>query len=144
MVICMGPRIFTAPEATELIPELETNFEEFDRIRERIRKNKGRLDVLEMLWGDEIQSEDNPDHREYVHYMEDMEQAKKDFERLNRRISDMEVIGKSVEQGLVDFYGIVEKRLVFLCWKRGEKAVAFYHHLDEGFQGRKPVPRGND
>jgi len=136
----MGPRIYTASQATGLIPQLEQLFSELDRIRERIRKNKGKIDVLEMIWGDEVQAEGNPDHREYSHYLSEIEQAKKEFESVNRKVADMEVVGKSVEQGIVDFYGVMEGRLVFLCWKRGESAVSFYHHLDEGFQDRKSIP----
>ena len=33
-----------------------------------------------------------------------------------------------------------ENRLVFLCWKRGEKTIEYYHHLEDGFPGRQPIP----
>jgi hypothetical protein len=29
---------------------------------------------------------------------------------------------------------------VLLCWHVGEDEVAFWHGLDEGFSGRKPLP----
>lgn len=136
----MGPRIFTPREAGALVPELERIFYEFDLIREKIRLFKGKRDLLEMIWGEELRAESNPDHREFMHYSAEIEKAGKDFDSLNGKVADLEVVGKSVEQGIVDFYGVIEKRLVFLCWKRGEKGVSFYHHLDEGFQGRKPIP----
>lgn len=136
----MGPRIFTPREASALIPRLEEILGEVDRVRNRLKVVKNRVDVLEMLWGEEIGAESNPDRREYVHYMEEIEQAKKDFDGATKRIADLEAVVKSVEHGLIDFYGVVESRLVFLCWKRGEKSVEFYHHLEEGFQGRQPIP----
>ena len=37
-------------------------------------------------------------------------------------------------------YSLMGDRLVFLCWKRGEKSIEFYHHLEDGFQGRQPIP----
>ncbi len=46
---------------------------------------------------------------------------------------------KDPQVGLVDFYGRVDGKLVWLCWKYGEDEVAFYHALDEGFSGRKPI-----
>jgi hypothetical protein len=98
------------------------------------------MDVLEMIWGDEVQGETNPDHREHIHYLEEIEQAKKDYDAAVQRIAEHEGVVKSVEQGLVDFYGVIEGRLVFLCWKRGEKSVEYYHHLEEGFSGRQPIP----
>ena len=136
----MGPKIFTPKEATALIPSVERLFDDLGQIRNRLKHIKNKVDVLEMLWGDEIHQESNPDQREYVHYMEEIEQAKKDFEAISRKITGLEAVLKSADQGLIDFYGVIEGRLVFLCWKRGEKAIEFYHHLEDGFQGRQPIP----
>jgi hypothetical protein len=136
----MGPRVYTAREVNSLIPKLDGLFEEIDRVRERLKHIKAKTDVLEMIWGDEVQAETNPDHREYAHYGEEVEKSKKEFEAATRKLADLEGNLKSVEQGLVDFYGVIDGRLVFLCWKRGEKAVEYYHHLEEGFGGRQPIP----
>jgi hypothetical protein len=54
----------------------------------------------------------------------------------------VEALGAVVKDptvGLVDFYGQVDGRLVWLCWKYDEEEVAFYHALDEGFSGRKAI-----
>jgi hypothetical protein len=42
--------------------------------------------------------------------------------------------------GLVDFPGLIEGREVFFCWKSDEDNIEFYHELEEGFTGRKPIP----
>ena len=47
---------------------------------------------------------------------------------------------KDPVRGLVDFPSRLEDRIVFLCWQRGEPEIRFYHELDGGFVGRKPVP----
>src|SRR5258706_2548116 len=119
----MGPRIYSPREANALVPKLNRAFDELDQIRNRLKTIKGKVDVLEMIWGDEVRTETNPDHREYGHYMEEIEQAKKDFDTATRRFSEFEAVVKSVEQGLVDFYGVIDNRLVFLCWRRGEKSI---------------------
>lgn len=136
----MGPRIYTPREANILVPKLSRAFDEIDQIRARLKAVKGKVDVLEMIWGDEVRAETNPDHREYAHYTEEIEQAKKEFDAATRRFADFEVVVKSIEQGLVDFYGVIESRLVFLCWRRGEKSMEYYHHLEDGFPGRQPIP----
>ena len=136
----MGPRIYTPREANSLVSKLERIFSDLDGVRSRLKTIKAKMDVLEMIWGEEVQAETNPDHREYKHYVEEVDQAKKDFDSTARKIQDLEGVVKSLEQGLVDFYGVVEGRLVFLCWKRGEKSIDFYHHLEDGFQGRQPIP----
>jgi hypothetical protein len=40
----------------------------------------------------------------------------------------------------VDFPASYAGEEVLLCWKVGEEEVAFWHGLDEGFAGRKPLP----
>jgi len=42
--------------------------------------------------------------------------------------------------GLVDFPGLIDGREVFFCWKSDEDDIEFYHELEEGFAGRKPIP----
>jgi hypothetical protein len=46
---------------------------------------------------------------------------------------------KSLEEGLLDFPSEREGQAVFLCWQVGEPEVAFWHGVDEGFAGRKPL-----
>jgi hypothetical protein len=63
-------------------------------------------------------------------------------ERINGYVKELESVGcrlKGFEQGLVDFYGMHEGRLVFLCWQRGEAAVTYWHELDAGFTGRREI-----
>jgi hypothetical protein len=136
----MGPRIYTPREASALVPQLTRNLDEIEQIRTRLKQIKSKVDVLEMIWGEEVHTETNPDHREYAHYLEEIDASKKAFDAATRRFADMEAVVKSIEQGLIDFYGVVEGRLVFLCWKQGEKSIEFYHHLEEGFPGRQPIP----
>ena len=136
----MGPRIFTAREVNALIPKLIGMFEGLDALKARLKQLKSKMDVLEMIWGDEVQVETNPDHREHLHYLEEMETAKKGYEAAVQKFGEMDAVVKSLDQGLVDFYGVIDSRLVFLCWKRGERSVEYFHHLEEGFGGRQPIP----
>ena len=135
----MGPRIYTVREAEALLPTVEKVFADLDLVRARLRKLKGKMEVLEMLWGEELAAADNPDHVEYEHYGEEMERAKADYDAAVRVLTEHEIQLKSVESGLIDFYGVIDSRLVFLCWKRGETGLAWYHHLEDGFQGRKEI-----
>lgn len=48
-------------------------------------------------------------------------------------------VPKDVGQGLVDFAHIRDGREVNLCWKYGERDIRWWHGLDEGFAGRKPL-----
>jgi len=41
--------------------------------------------------------------------------------------------------GLVDFPARIEGETVFLCWRSDEKELAFYHGIEDGYQGRRPL-----
>ena len=47
---------------------------------------------------------------------------------------------KSLEEGLLDFPAQRGDEVVLLCWKLGEDEIAYWHGVDEGFAGRKPLP----
>jgi hypothetical protein len=56
--------------------------------------------------------------------------------------SEIESLGAVVKDprtGLIDFYGRIDGRVVFLCWRYDEPEIAHYHALDAGFAGRKPI-----
>ena len=46
---------------------------------------------------------------------------------------------KSLEEGLLDFPSRREGEEVLLCWKLGEGEIEYWHGVDEGFAGRKPL-----
>ena len=41
--------------------------------------------------------------------------------------------------GLIDFHAQRGAEVVFLCYKLGEPEVAYWHPLDDGYRGRKPL-----
>jgi hypothetical protein len=47
---------------------------------------------------------------------------------------------KDLDRGLVDFPALHDGEEVLLCWQVGEDEVAYWHGVDEGFAGRKPLP----
>jgi hypothetical protein len=55
------------------------------------------------------------------------------------RINDAGVQIKSLEEGLLDFPARRGDEDVLLCWKLGEDEIAYWHGLEEGFAGRKPL-----
>lgn len=132
--------MFTVAEANALLPRVEEAFAKLDRLRERlVTIKKSKLDVLEMIHGREIMNVEGPDKREYEQCLIEVEAIRKEYEAGCGAILEMGGYVKSVETGLVDFYGVIEGRLVWLCWKRGEGSIEHYHHLEDGFTGRRPI-----
>lgn len=57
-------------------------------------------------------------------------------------LAEIEAIGvqvKDLDMGLLDFPCMVDDQIVLLCWKLGEESIQYWHGLEEGFRGRKPI-----
>ena len=62
--------------------------------------------------------------------------------KYNNFMHKIEEIGcevKGIREGLVDFPSIREGKEVYLCWRMPEKEILFWHDLNTGFSGRKPI-----
>ena len=133
-----APSVFTIEAANALIPRLQGLMEaqmgrrgEIEKLLERLSQRLGK--TPEAIQDDPA----DPD---------DVRDLKRDIigrvERYHAAWSELEEMGavlKDPRTGLVDFYGRVDGKLVWLCWKYGETQVTHYHGLDEGFSGRKPI-----
>ena len=56
-----------------------------------------------------------------------------------RELVALVVVVKDLDLGLLDFPGLRAGEEVELCWQVGEAAVAYWHPLEAGFRGRKPI-----
>jgi hypothetical protein len=55
-------------------------------------------------------------------------------------LQDDGILIKGIEEGLIDFPALRENgEEVFLCWRDGEDDIGFWHSLDGGFRGRRPL-----
>lgn len=62
--------------------------------------------------------------------------------RLEDYVDELSEIGcelKDYQIGLIDFTGRYQGRDICLCWKLGEETITYWHEMNTGFAGRKPV-----
>ena len=53
-----------------------------------------------------------------------------------------DIILRDAITGLIDFHAVGDDGVVYyLCWRLGEPDLAWWHLCEEGFPGRKPLPR---
>ncbi len=137
----MTVKVFTIDQANRVLPVVE---EAVKFVREKAFEIVGiqdKLAVLELIGAQEAES---PEHAE----MEKLGQEVQEFVlAYNARLQELNNLGcvmKDLNHGLVDFYGRKGDRLVFLCWKLGERKVSFWHELDAGFAGRRPISELDD
>ena len=134
----MGTRVFTIEAVNALVPDLQ------QRVGRQLQR-RSEIEGLLLKLGRELG--DVPDRivldpadpadlralkRELVVRIEEYREGWREVEELGAVLKDPRV-------GLLDFYGEVDGKLVWLCWKFGESEVGFYHALEEGFSGRKPI-----
>jgi hypothetical protein len=61
---------------------------------------------------------------------------------LSRAMAELEavdIVVRDVERGLVDFPALRDGEEVYLCWLVDEDEIRFWHGLDAGFAGRRPL-----
>ncbi|MGC1185248.1 MAG: DUF2203 domain-containing protein [Candidatus Dormiibacterota bacterium] len=121
-------RLYTLAQANQLLPTLlqvldslaeqlgsATDPEALDRLREAEGHNGGGAAAAAML---------------------------RAGERVAREMNFLQEHGillRDADAGLVDFPAQRDGRPVFLCWRRGEAEVGFWHGRDEGFVSRQSL-----
>ena len=62
-----------------------------------------------------------------------------EFQRCYEGLTALGVSVKDVDSGLLDVPSIRNGEDVLLCWRLGEPAVEWWHGVDDGLAGRRPV-----
>jgi hypothetical protein len=131
------PRYFTLAQAQAELPHVEESLSQaislkvsLDETGEELRSESERI---RLAGGALVHREKLVDvirHRESI------------ASQLRSALAGIEERGclvKDLDTGLLDFPTRFRGEEVYLCWKRGEPAIAFWHSVSEGFKGRKPI-----
>jgi hypothetical protein len=132
------PPIFTLEAVNALVPRLRILMDAQMGRRSEIERRLAQLAEVMGRAPDSIQV-DEDDPREVRDLKRQLVERVDAYQAAWREIEEMGAVLKDPRAGLVDFYGHVDGKAVWLCWKYGEDAVTHYHGLDEGFGGRKPI-----
>ena len=127
--VYMAKKYFTVEEANALVPELN---DWVPRLQELYAlMNKGFPDIQKARAKAEY-SGGSAHGTDYLKVALKANQITKNLEKKG-------CVLKGIETGLVDFPSIREGKEVYLCWKIPEQEIRFWHDLDTGFAGRKPI-----
>lgn len=138
----MFARYFTLEEANACIPEVEKILKQLQALLS---------DIDQKLWKLREAKEAARRRSEKVDAATFMQpESELDFLKIiaqghiNRVNKDLGAVLQDIQTGLVDFPTHMGEKEVMLCWRLGEPEIRFYHHLGDGFTGRKPLPDGQD
>jgi hypothetical protein len=124
---------FTVAEAEALIPELERIF---DAVAELTAKAERKVASLRRL-----QDAGDADPAASAIERSQLQFLAQGINDWMGKIVALGALPKGVEPALVDFPSRLNGQEVYLCWRLGDKSLTHYHGIDEGFSGRKPLPR---
>jgi hypothetical protein len=133
----MPPRYFTPAEANAALAEVRPFAEKLVGHRRTLeRTERERAEIAAQIAG----NGGAIDASQVAALEKRAERARVGIARCVNGIHGVGAIVKDLEQGLVDFPARHAGEDVLLCWRVGEPEVEYWHGLDEGFAGRKPLP----
>lgn len=119
---------YSVREAEELLPQVKRWLEVLAQLRDQLRKLdsllKDRLKAGADLGGQKV--------NEQVRSIARFQQVLSEFRSREIQIKDL-------DRGLIDFPHLRDGKEAFLCWEKGEEDIGYWHELDAGFRGRKPL-----
>lgn len=125
----MSTRYFSLDEARATLPRVKALMEQVQAARREILRV--RPDALPAIEKAATNGGNKAAGELSAHAMR-LEQGVKGIIALGIMIKD-------IDAGLVDFLGLRNGREVYLCWRYGEEELGFWHELNAGFSGRRPL-----
>jgi len=129
-------RTFTPDEANALLAELRPLVERLvDRKHRLDEAEEGRRGLLARIGanGGDITPSD---------VAEVTQRVERAAEAVDALVADIRAHGvqiKDLDVGLLDFPWMRDGEVVLLCWRLGEEEIGYWHGMDEGYAGRKPL-----
>ena len=127
----MGKMYLSIEEAGKLLPE----------VSKRLKKLKHIKAEMTMLSNVDVQySEQNIENDLMViEVNKNYHKLSYDFFKELQELTKMGCIVKDIEAGIIDFYSKFGEQDIFLCWKKGEPNIGYWHYLDSGFNSRTSI-----
>ena len=133
----MADKYFNREEAEELLPIIEHSLLEARESKEKVEgldREMSRATTEIMVLGGSF-----PPYRRLATNRSEREQLMTRLQEAVDRIHETGCLVKDLDSGLIDFPALRGGEEVYLCWKLGEDRITFWHRIEEGFAGRKPL-----
>jgi hypothetical protein len=134
----MTDRIFTIQEVDSLIPTLAELVERQLGLQADIERRLAELSRAGVTLSGSIEPKTSDSH-EVASLKRELKGVVTRYEAGWREVQTLGAVVKDPQIGLLDFRGCIDGRLVWFCWRYGEEALGFYHELEAGFAGRRPL-----
>lgn len=132
----MPPRYFTREEASAALPAVRELAEQLVGHRRALAEAQlERAELVAQIAG----NGGSIDPGEIVKLDERVTKELTGVARCVNGIHQLGAVVKDPDSGLVDFPALRDGEEVLLCWQVGEDEIGYWHGLEEGYAGRKPL-----
>ena len=119
-------KVFTLEQARELLQKIKPIVEDISLKKEEL------MDIYP-------RAEEEEDDLERMYYQTKAREIESQIKRNFLRIEEMGGVVKNVDPVQIDFLSYYGGRYIWLCWREDEETIMFWHELNDGITGRKPV-----
>jgi hypothetical protein len=131
-------RLFSIAEVNAMIPSLSALVA--DQLREQSEIEQGLAELTQLTGRAPKSLQVSPDDTDDVGRLKHrLRERVRRYEAGWEQVQSLGGVVKDPRIGLVDFYGRIDGRTVWLCWRYGEDAIGYYHDLDAGFSARRAL-----
>lgn len=131
------PRYFTLDQAERRLPEVERLLRDalFHKTQAQTAHDglEQETQRIRMSGGVRV------DHAKLINLKSQRDSSTASLQTAIESIQELGAQVKDLDIGLIDFLTLFENREVCLCWKLGERNIAYWHSTEDGFRGRKPI-----
>jgi hypothetical protein len=130
-------RHFTPEEANAALPEIRPLVEEM------VARRAAHVDALARQEELEGHIRGNGGGIPPATLAEAADEVETEARALAKSVDEIAALGvevKDVDEGLIDFPALRRGETVLLCWRLGEDEVAYWHTIEDGLAGRRPLP----
>ncbi len=135
-----NPKFFTVEEAEKLVGYLESTFERIKRNKQQFLWLQEEIAILKLI----VQCGADDKNADAVQLNQKTIKYKTISREIEKDIATIEETGcilRDLDKALVDFFSIQNGTVVFLCWKKGEDSIKYWHSIHDGIAGRQPLLR---
>lgn len=129
-------KTFTIEQANAALPLVRAIVSDLVHLSQEVTERRQRVSYL---LNNRVRNESDPYWQELAAMEASLD---KDAIELRRYVDELRQLGiepKSAVDGVVDFPSRLDGRDIYLCWKLGEPEVLYWHEINGGFQGRRPL-----
>jgi hypothetical protein len=130
------PRHFTVTEANALLATVRPLVE---RMVERRRELVAQLERQQELGGITKSNGGGFNPRLPGEIDAALQSAASDLSACVGELTELGVQVKDLDSGLIDFPSQRDDEEILLCWRLGEDEIRWWHTLEGGFAGRRPL-----